>query len=310
MGCVSFPSAPTVGPAPSWRCNLAVDGLSGERIDIGGRRLRVARAGPQSGDHPLIVCEHGAFGCATDWAVVQASLSERGLRSLAYDRAGLGGSDPGPEPRDGRAINDDLDALLGALGETGPILLCGHSMGGLMVRLFALERTRPLTGLVLVDAVTPDVLDLPGGRLAVRGFGKLLDVVAVGARAGLMTPVAWVSSNLIGLPPESAREKRRIHGAASHALWAAAEVNAWPATSNLAGAYDLPAELPVAVITAGPHGGREALKALQERPARRSAQGFIAHQAAAGHANLLGPRYSEVVLRGIDHVLQAGSRVT
>jgi pimeloyl-ACP methyl ester carboxylesterase len=287
-----------------------VQGLSGERIDIGGRCLRVTRAGPPAADLPLIVCEHGAFGCATDWAVVQAALAARGLRSLAYDRAGLGGSDPGPSPRDGRAINDDLDTLLDALGERGPILLCGHSMGGLMVRLFALERARPLVGLVLVDAVTPDVLDLPGGARAVRGFGKLLDVVALGARAGLMNPVAWVSSNLIGLPPGPAREKRRIHAAASHARWAAAEVNAWPATSRLAGAFDLPPELPVAVITAGPHGGREALKALQEKPAHRSSEGFIVHQAAAGHANLLGPRYSEAVMRGVDHVLQAGSRVT
>lgn len=287
-----------------------MDGLSGERIDIGGRRLRVIRAGPAASDSPLIVCEHGAFGCATDWSVVQASLAERGLRSLAYDRAGLGGSDPGPEPRDGRAINDDLDALLGALGETGPMLLCGHSMGGLMVRLFALERSRPLVGLVLVDAVTPDVWGLPGASLAIRGFGKLLDGVAIGARAGLMTPVSWVSGNLIGLPPEAAREKRRIHAAASHARWAAAEVNAWPVTSRLAGAHELAPELPVAVITAGPHGGREALKALQEKPAKGSAHGFIVHQAAAGHANLLGPRYSEAVLRGVDHVLQAGSRST
>ena len=61
----------------------------GERIDIGGRGLRVVRAGPTT-DGPLVVCEHGAFGCAADWAVVQDRLTAQGLRSLAYDRAGLG----------------------------------------------------------------------------------------------------------------------------------------------------------------------------------------------------------------------------
>jgi alpha-beta hydrolase superfamily lysophospholipase len=64
-------------------------------IDIGGRRLRLVRAGERS-DKPVVVLECGAFGCAADWAVVQERLARRGLYSLAYDRAGLGYSDPGP----------------------------------------------------------------------------------------------------------------------------------------------------------------------------------------------------------------------
>ena len=64
------------------------------------------------GPAPLIVCEHGAFGCASDWAVVQEKLAVRGLRSLAYDRAGLGRSDPGPSPRDGVAVASDFEAML------------------------------------------------------------------------------------------------------------------------------------------------------------------------------------------------------
>ena len=280
----------------------------GERIDVGGRGLRVVRAGPAVSTQPLIVCEHGAFGCASDWAVVQEKLAAKGLRSVAYDRAGLGHSDPGPAPRDGRAINDDLEALLDKLGETGPILLAGHSMGGLMVRLFALERTRPVTGLVLVDAVTPDVFSLPGGPQAIKGFGRLLQFASVGARVGMMVPVSFISGNLIGLTGEAGREKRRIHASAPHAHAAAAEVMAWPETSRMAGAVDLPADLPVAVVTAGPMQIRGPIKQLQEGPAKRSRHGYVEHVTAATHANLLGPRYADAVVRGVDHVLQAGSR--
>jgi pimeloyl-ACP methyl ester carboxylesterase len=280
----------------------------GQKVDIGGRSLRIVRAGPAAGAAPLIVCEHGAFGCASDWAVVQERLAAKGLRSLAYDRAGLGFSDAGPAPRDGRAINDDLEALLSALGETGPILLVGHSMGGLMVRLFALERERPLVGLVLVDAVTPDVFSLPGGSTAIRGFGRILQVVSHGAKLGLMVPVSLVSGNMIGLPGQAGAEKRRIHASAPHAHGAAAEVIQWPETSRMAGAIELPADLPVAVVTAGPHRGRAPLKAIQEKPAKHSRAGFIEHVAASNHANLLGPRYADAIVRGVDHILQSGSR--
>lgn len=280
----------------------------GEKVDIGGRSLRIVRAGPAVGPAPLIVCEHGAFGCASDWAVVQEKLAVRGLRSLAYDRAGLGYSDAGPAPRDGRAINDDLEALLMALGEIGPILLVGHSMGGLMVRLFALERDRDLAGLVLVDAVTPDVFGLPGGPAAIRGFGRLLQAVSHGAKLGLMVPVSLVSGNLIGLPGHAGAEKRKIHASAPHAHGAAAEVIQWPETSRMAGAIELPADLPVAVVTAGPHKGRGPLKAIQEKAAKHSRAGFIEHVTPSNHANLLGPRYADAIVRGVEHVLQSGSR--
>lgn len=274
--------------------------------DIGGRRLRYIRAGPADpGQAPLVVCEHGAFGCAVDWDVVQARLAGIGLRSLAYDRAGLGGSDPGLKPRDGRAVVDDLAALLAVLDETGPVLLVGHSMGGLMVRLFALTRPAQAVGLVFVDAMTPDVIDIPGGRRAIHAFGHLLQAASLVAHLGLMIPVSQVSGNLIGLKGEAAREKRRIHASPRHARWAAAEVRCWPATSALAGASDLSPDLPVAVVTAGAFRSEHPVKQLQVHPAERARRGYVEHVAGSTHANLLGPRHADAVVRGVSYVLAA-----
>jgi pimeloyl-ACP methyl ester carboxylesterase len=275
--------------------------MRGELVDIGGRRLRAVRAGPPKA-RPLIVCEHGAFGCASDWAVVQDKLAARGLRSLAYDRAGLGHSDPGPSPRDGEAMARDLEALLAALGEAGPFLLVGHSMGGLMMRIFALRHPEQVVGLVLVDAMTPDIVRLPAGAAAVRNFGRLLKLASAGAKLGLMVPVSQVSGNLIGLPGEAGAEKRRIHASAKHAKWAADEVSRWPEISALAD-HPLPPRLPVAVVTAGAFRGANPVKRVQEAPARRSDRGYVDHVAGCNHANLLGPRYADAILRGIDHVL-------
>jgi pimeloyl-ACP methyl ester carboxylesterase len=273
----------------------------GQMIDVGGRRLHVVRVGPAS-DRPLIVLEHGAFGCAADWAEVQQRLAVKGLASLAYDRAGLGHSDPGPKPRDGAAIVSDLAAILRAVDEAGPVVLVGHSMGGLMVRLYALTHTEQVLGVVLVDAVTPDVILHPLGAKGVSAFHRLLELVQRGARYGLMRPVALFTSDRIGLPPDAKAEKRRSHGSPHHAHWAAEEVGQWRATSDQARAADFPYAMPIAVITAGAK-TITALKEIQSAPALASRNGYIEHVAGAGHANLLGRRFGDPVVRGVEHVL-------
>ncbi|THD58640.1 alpha/beta hydrolase [Phenylobacterium sp.] len=278
----------------------------GEMVDVGGRRLRVVRAGG-GGGRPTIVLEHGAFGCATDWTVVQEKLAAKGLSSLAYDRAGLGHSEPGPKPRDGRAIVADLAALLREVDEAGPFVLVGHSMGGLMVRLYALTHPGQVLGVVLVDAVTPDVITHPVGEKGVYAFSRILGWTSQGAKLGMMRPVAAVAGDKIGLPPEASAEKRRIYGSPPHALWAAEEVSHWRATSDQARAADFPPAMPVAVITAGAH-TVTALKEIQSVPALASQNGYIEHVAGAGHANLLGRKFADPIVRGVEHVLATAHR--
>jgi pimeloyl-ACP methyl ester carboxylesterase len=279
----------------------------GEFVDIGGRRLRVVAAGPVS-DRPTIVLEHGAFGCASDWAVVQERLAAKGLASIAYDRAGLGHSEPGPTPRDGRAIAADLAALLRAIDETAPVVLVGHSMGGLMVRIFALTHPKQVLGIVLVDAVTPEVMASKVGAGAVRTFGRLLRIATHTARLGLHRPLAVVAGDRIRLDREASAEKRRIWGSPSHARWASAEVDQWPATSNQAKARDLPARMPVAVVTAGAAETATVLKEIQMIPAIASRSGYIEHVPGATHASLLGLRFADPIVRGVEHVLASVKR--
>ena len=277
----------------------------GELIDIGGRRLRLVRAGRPSA-RPTILLECGAFGCAADWAVVQDRLAAKGFHSLAYDRAGLGCSDPGPKPRDGRAILADLEALLARLEEDGPFVVVGHSMGGLFVRQFALAHPDKVAGVVLVDAVTPEVLDTPAFARAVSAYRRVMRIVGLGADAGFMRPVSLVIGDLIGLEGEARREKRRVYASRIHTRWAAEEVQHWPATSDQArraGSFD--PDLPVAVITAGAARARRRLKAIQAAPALASRRGYVEHVAGSNHASLLGVRFADPVVRGVEHVLAA-----
>jgi pimeloyl-ACP methyl ester carboxylesterase len=273
----------------------------GRMVEVApGRALRAVAEGPSASSRPLILLEAGSFGFSADWAAVQAQLSSEGLRSLAYDRAGLGWSNPGPEPRDSQAIVADLEALLAALGEAGPLILCSHSMAGLHARLFTGRNAARVKALVLVDAVTPEATDHPLAAQMVGHFGSLSRLAAWGAKAGLARPLAGAMGDAIGLPALASAEKRQAFGDAAHNRWAAAEVAAWHASANegrAVGGYD-PA-LPIAVVLTGD--GRQPLgrHALQTTPATAARRGFVVHVPGANHASLLGERHAGHIVRAI-----------
>lgn len=280
--------------------------MRGELVDIGGRRLRAVLRAPDGAHGPLIVLECGAFGCAADWAVVQERLAAKGMRSLAYDRAGLGHSDPGPLPRDGEAVSADLEALLAALGETGPLVAVGHSMAGLFLRVFTPRNRDRVLGVVLVDAVTPELILERDGARAIHTYRGAMKVVGWWSGLGFMRPVSLVIGDLIGLEGEASTEKRRIYGSPIHTRWSAEEVQAWPRTSEIAraiGPFD--PDLPVAVVTAGGETVSPRLKAVQVVPANGSRHGYIDHVHGANHANLLGRRFADPIVRGVEHVLSS-----
>lgn len=275
--------------------------IRGERIDIGGRCLRAVLAGPAAG--PLVVLECGAFGCAADWAEVQKQLAAADIPSLAYDRAGLGYSDPGPRPRDGQAIAHDLGLLLDRMRPDGPLILVGHSMAGLMVRLHARGLGDRVLGLVLVDATTPESWDVPTVRRVVGGFGRIIGLVGRTAPLGYMRPLAWMIGDNIGLDGEAGLEKRRIYGSASHTRWAAEEVQQWGASALQGQAIGRPdPDLPVAVVTAG---ARPGLKTLQSAPALASRRGHVNHVSGANHASLLGRDHAHHIVEAIRRMVPA-----
>lgn len=276
----------------------------GEMIDIGGRCLRVVREGARKPGAPLVVCEAGAFGFSADWAVVQDLLDHAGLRSLAYDRAGLGRSDAGPAPRDGAAVVADLEALLPTAGEAAPYVLVGHSMAGLSVRLFTARHPDEVIGVVLVDAATPEATDDPRRAGFVDAFGHLARGTAWAAGVGLLKPLSPLG-DAIGVTPAAAAEKRWAFSHAPHNRWAADEATHWPASSALArraAPYDH--NLPVAVVTAAGTEGR-VVGAMQAAPARASRHGYEAHITGANHATLLGKRYAREIVKAVEHVIHA-----
>ena len=277
----------------------------GERIDIGGRSLRIVRAGARRPGAPLILLEAGAFGFSADWAVVQDQLDHAGLKSLAYDRAGLGRSDPGPPPRNGAAVVRDLEALLAAADESGPYVLVGHSMAGLSVRLFTAAHVADVSGVVLVDAATPEGAEDPRQASFVGAFGHIARGTAWAAGLGLLKPLSPLG-DAIGVTLAAAAEKRWAFSHPGHNRWAADEASHWFETAALArAAPPYPPDLPVAVITVHGQPHAEALGRSRADPARASRYGYEAIVGGANHATLLGHRFAREIVKAVLHVIQA-----
>jgi pimeloyl-ACP methyl ester carboxylesterase len=125
-----------------------------------GRTVRWAEAG--SG-RPAVVLD-AALGepGSLAWAGVMPLVAPR-ARVVAYDRAGIGASDP-VWPLTLAAQIDDLAAVAGAMG--GRCVLVGHSWGALLAQLVALSHPDLVAGLVLVDPAEEDFLAaLPPGEI-------------------------------------------------------------------------------------------------------------------------------------------------
>jgi pimeloyl-ACP methyl ester carboxylesterase len=134
-------------------------------VDIGGRRLAITCAG--SG-RPAVVLEGGldiGVGLpSAGWAMVQDAVAAL-THVCRYDRAGLGRSDPAPPPRTGAQMVADLRSMLRAAGVESPYVLVGHSMGGMVVRLYAHLYPDEVGGLVLVDSSHQDQFERIGSLL-------------------------------------------------------------------------------------------------------------------------------------------------
>jgi|SRR5262245_17167732 len=178
------PSAP--GSAAT---HAAVNKDLARLVDIGGgRKIYMECRGSGS---PTVVLISGKGNRADIWNLRNPEKPgpmvfpevARFTRVCAYDRPGTIGalasepsrSDPVHEPVTAADGVSDLRALLTASKEPGPFVLAGHSMGGLISRLYASTYPTDVSGVVLVDAFSEDLYNqLTLEQRAV--FEKLNDV--------------------------------------------------------------------------------------------------------------------------------------
>lgn len=142
----------------------------GQFVNVDGHRMHLYCTGSGT---PTLLLESGGAESYLVWGKVQPALS-RVTRVCSYDRAGLGWSEAVPGPRDAAHVTGQLHALLTQAGINGPLVLMGHSAGGLYIRTYAARFPADVAGLVFVDATTPpDSRKLPASMAALDHHGSL-----------------------------------------------------------------------------------------------------------------------------------------
>lgn len=220
----------------------------GSMVAVDGLRMHLQMAGCNS---PTVVLETGLGGMSSAWGWIQPEVAKF-CRVVSYDRAGLGWSDTDSSPRSARLAVRRLRALLRSSQLFPPYVLVGHSMGGLLVRVFASCYHDEIAGMALLDASHPDQhLRSPAIEMHMRSGFRVLNAVPLLARLGYIRLSGFFNAWADGLPPRQAAEAEAFLSSCRHLQTTREESRAWEALcSEVRGTGEL-ADIPLAIVTAG-----------------------------------------------------------
>ena len=217
VACGDGSAAPSPSPTPS----------SG-RADIGGYELGYECVGE---GEPTVILEAGLGAAGTNEFIGFIDQVADITRVCTYDRAGTGVSDDRPEgePVTAALMAEEVHRLLDVLKIKLPVVLVGHSYGGMPVRAFEGAYPDDVAGMVLIDVSSePEVpvyerldagpwidgsdrIDIHATVRELHAAGDLGDLPLVVVTAGIIED-EWLAT----VPKLAARAQARLAGLSSN----------------------------------------------------------------------------------------------
>lgn len=179
----------------------------GNLIDVGGYKLHLYCIGEGA---PTVILDAAFPAQVSNWIWVQPQIAKT-TRVCAYDRAGHGWSDPGPEPRDAQQHARELKTLLEKANEQGPFVLVGHSLGGLYVREFADMFPDQVAGMALIEGTHPDSWKRQNITEGVGADAGMLSVAPMLARVGFFRAGLFPVPKADAALPEQQRAEEQAY---------------------------------------------------------------------------------------------------
>jgi pimeloyl-ACP methyl ester carboxylesterase len=265
----------------------------GQLVDVGGYKMHINCTGQGS---PTVILGAGTADFSTTWAYVQPEVA-RITRVCAYDRAGLGWSEPSPLPRAASTTVEELHTLLVNARIPGPYLLVGHSLGGMHMRLYAHNYPDEVVGLVQVDSLHEDQpIGDPEYTKVNQDSAKRFRMFALLNSTGIMALAPQSIPNL-GLPADAYAQWQASLATTAYFKTTVAEIDAQKENCaevravKVTGFGDLPltvlsagrGEVIASLSAAGNQQRREVWQALQSELATLSSEGKQVIAEQSGH---------------------------
>ena len=269
---------------------------AGRMVDVGGYKLHLDCRGEGS---PAIVLDAGLGSSSLDWSLVQPELA-RSTQVCAFDQAGMGWSDAGPEPRSPAHIAEELHALLQNAGVPGPYVLVGHSLAGKTIRMFAAVHPTDVAGMVLVDARS-EIVDATADM---KAFASALEGQAAQYSLARRFGIARLfGGGLIDLPlvPPALATQMALFQTNPAAITTTTQEGLNRTADDEALAATGLASMPLIVIAAGENMSNPDWAAAQNAMAKLSTNGTLIVAEGSGHAVHLDQ--PAIVINAIGHVV-------
>jgi len=221
----------------------------GQLVDVGGYKLHINCMGEGS---PTVILDAGFVESSSSWLFVQPEVAKV-TRVCSYDRAGYGWSDPSPHPRTASWRADELHTLLVNANVQGPYVLVGHSLGGMLVRVYTYTYPDEVVGMVLVDSMHEEQYErLPGAKSTIPNQARQFRMLGALSSSGFMALAPQMIPNQ-GFPDEVFAQYKVAWATTGHLTTAAEEISAMVESTAEVRALHITSfgNLPLRVISQG-----------------------------------------------------------
>ncbi len=137
-GQIAYQSVPIIDPP-------------GKMYSVNGTEIHMYCTGPENDAQPTIIIISGGGTPSYVYDHLRENLSKT-IRTCSYDIAGFGWSESNDTPLTAKNMSDELYQLLQTAQIDSPIILAGHSLGGLVSLIYSAEHEEQVAGIAFIDS--------------------------------------------------------------------------------------------------------------------------------------------------------------